>query len=538
MKARTEYGAKTKVMKPPHRIEQEIFRHQTVLILIMAFLLAVAGSMIMVVKEIKTDDQNLINIAESTARTRMFDETGDPEHMIKFFDSLKESLSNIDVISIVDQNGKRVYHSNHELIGTDYDGIIPDFNHISNSNKEGSKSYTESAIGPSGTQRRAYAAIYNPDGSYYGFVMAIMLRKNINVQIRNIILVFLMITLAAIFMEIYLSRRLSSGIKESLMGYEPDAFSAMFKIRDNILESIQEGIVAVDSEGKTRFCNEAAVEMLGMENVSAYATAALARTIESGQNEKNIQEQTVSGTPLIVDKISIMDDGKVAGAVALLHDRKEYTKLMEDLAGTRYLVDSMRANNHDFTNKLHVILGLIQMGKYPEAASYIENITLTRQEIISKIMHMVDEPTIAALLIGKTVKASEMNVKFIIQEGSSYHYQDYPLPQETLNTIIGNLIDNAYDAMNVEMDYNNRKELLFGIYSKPGVLLITVDDTGLGIAPENLERIFENGFSTKGENRGTGLYQSKQLIDALGGTITVDSLEGTGTSFTVTFKKG
>ena len=73
-------------------------------------------------------------------------------------------------------------------------------------------------------------------------------------------------------------------------------------------------------------------------------------------------------SPLV--EVPVKEDGIISGAVALLHDRTEYTKLMEELSGTKYLVDSMRANNHDFTNKLHVILGLIQIGEYDKAVSY------------------------------------------------------------------------------------------------------------------------------------------------------------------------
>ena len=209
---------------------------------------------------------------------------------------------------------------------------------------------------------------------------------------------------------------------------------------------------------------------------------------------------------------------------------------MEDLTGTRYLVDSMRANNHDFTNKLHVILGLIQMEMYDEATSYIQNITMVQRETISKVMNCINEPAIAALLIGKIARASELNVKFVLREGCYYSSADISLPSEVLVTVIGNLIENAFESMN-DMNYDGQKELLFGMYSKPGALLITADDTGSGISDSNIGRIFENGFSTKGSGRGTGLYQVKNLIEAAGGKINVESQEGIGTSFTVSFKK-
>ena len=75
------------------------------------------------------------------------------------------------------------------------------------------------------------------------------------------------------------------------------------------------------------------------------------------------------------------------------------------------------------------------------------------------------------------------------------------------------------------------------MYSNPGALLITTDDTGSGIEEGNIDRIFENGFSTKGNGRGTGLYQVKKLVENAGGNINVESQEGVGTSFTVSFKK-
>ena len=116
-----------------------------------------------------------------------------------------------------------------------------------------------------------------------------------------------------------------------------------------------------------------------------------------------------------------------------------------------------------------------------------------------------------------------------------YSNTDISLPSETLVTIIGNLIDNAFEAMNEGYDYETQKELLFGIYSRQGAVLITTDDTGKGISKKDLEHIFENGYSTKGHGRGTGLYQVKTLVEGLGGTITVESQESVGTSFSVSF---
>ena len=523
-------------------IQKMSFRFQIILIVTLALFLGFAGSFINVQFEIERRDQNLQNVAEAIAKSPLVVEAEysnmDFYPLLKeYLDSLCDTLKDIDVISVVTKESTRLYHSNEELIGTVYDGTIPDF-------KEKSRDYyTTTDNGPSGTQRRAYAAIYDEEGNYAGFVMAIMLMKNIKNETIQIILTFILITIIAILIELFISAELSNKIKKSLLGYEPDVFTSMFRMRDNILESLDEGIVAVDKVGKVQFINKSAVEMLttdGKEDsfIGKYVSN-LSNTIPALNPlcaSKTSRSVSSAYDNILIDTIPIKENDSVTGTVGILHDRKEYTKLMEDLTGTRYLVDSMRANNHDFTNKLHVILGLIQMEMYDEATSYIQNITMVQRETISKVMNCINEPAIAALLIGKIARASELNVKFVLREGCYYSSADISLPSEVLVTVIGNLIENAFESMN-DMNYDGQKELLFGMYSKPGALLITADDTGSGISDSNIGRIFENGFSTKGSGRGTGLYQVKNLIEASGGKINVESQEGIGTSFTVSFKK-
>ena len=503
-------------------IQQTLFRTQLILIVSLALFLGVAGTLINLHFETQKRDQNLRNVAEAIAQSPLLTEDKKDAVMLnEYLDSLIATLDNIDVISVVNSANIRLYHSNHELMGTVYDGTHPDFA----GKTEGY--YATNDKGPSGTQRRAYAAIYDEEGNYVGFVIAVMLMQNIHRETFQTAFIFVLITIAAILMELLITKELSGTIKKSLMGYEPDVFAAMYKIRDNILESLDEGIIAVDGNGKVQFVNDAAETML-----EAVERGLGKRII--GQSLKDYQLETET---ILADHAPIKENDKSIGEIVILHDRAEYTKLMEDLTGTRYLVDSMRANNHDFTNKLHVILGLIQMQMYEEAVSYIENITIVQRATISKIMNAVNEPAVAALLIGKTARAAELNVKFVFREGSYYSKTDMQLPSELLVTVIGNLIENAFEAMNECEDYNQQNELIFGIYSKPKAVLITVDDTGTGIAPEHLEHIFENGFSTKGSGRGTGLYQVKQMVERANGSIVVESQEGIGTSFSVSFIK-
>ena len=176
--------------------------------------------------------------------------------IVEYLDTLKDTLDDIDVISVVNKEGIRMYHSNHALIGTKYDGNMPDFK----SNTDGY--YTVDESGLSGSQRRAYAAVYNKDGEYDGVVMAIMLMKNIKTETVQMLFIFLLITVVTILIELVIAEELSKKIKKSLMGYEPDVFTAMYKMRDNILETLEEGILAFDTNGIIQFVNESALRML------------------------------------------------------------------------------------------------------------------------------------------------------------------------------------------------------------------------------------------------------------------------------------
>lgn len=522
-------------------IQQSFFRTQLVLIISLALILGVAGSLINIHFETEKRDQNLRNVAEAIARSPFLSNHSsinnvDHKMFSEYLDTLKETLEDIDVISVVNRESIRIYHSNHDLIGTRYDGNMPEFENHAESY------YAVNENGPSGSQRRAYAVVYSEEGTYLGVVMAIMLMENVNSEIMQMLFIFFIITVGAILMELIVAGELSEKLKRSLMGYEPDMFTAMYKMRDNILETLEEGILAVDEKGIIQFVNDAAVRMfsdlpatklLG-QSIDIFGDEILSRTIKNGDKELNV---SLAKADILLDRVSIKENDCIVGAIAILHNRAEYTKLMEDLSGTRYLVDSMRANNHDFTNKLHVILGLIQMELYDEACLYIQNITMVQRENISKVMNAVGEPAVAALLIGKIARASELNVNFVLQEESCYSSADMDLPAEMLITVIGNLLDNAFDSMNDSSNFKGKKELVFGIYSKPGAVLITVDDTGSGIKETDLDLIFEKGYSTKGEGRGTGLYQIKSMVENFGGKITVESQEGVGSAFSVIFTK-
>ncbi len=405
-------------------LRKKIQLTQFILIVVTALLMSVGGLVINIGFSDKTASEEQQDMSGMITRLFCFTKDFSHEELCAYMDSIVQELPKIDVISIVDKDRIRLYHTNHSLIGTKYDGTIPDFKSHLNGH------YTENDKGPSGPQRRTYSAIYDENGNYSGFIMVIRLRTSIrNATVRA----------AGLFFAV---------------------------------------------------------------TVMAMLVAFLFRAYIS----KNI--------------------------------KKEFLEFTEDFEGTKFLVDSMRANNHDFTNKLHVILGLIQMEEYEKAKSYIENISIIQKETISRIMSAIENPSFAALLVGKIARASECNVKFILQEGIRFRDGDIDVPSEALVTITGNLIDNALDSMNSpNFDAEKSNELTFGAFTKPGELLITVKDTGQGIPADIQQKIFERGFSTKGTGRGVGLSHTRQLVESLGGKISVESQAGKGACFMVALKR-
>ena len=212
-------NGKTKVQKNNtiKHVQQMFFRTQLILIITLALFLGFSGIVINIQFETEKRDQNLQNVAEAIAHSPILTDKNSVNEnttmvLTEYLDSLKETLDDIDVISVVGKNNVRLYHSNHELVGTTYDGTIPEFE----ANLK--EYYTADETGPSGTQRRAYAAVYNGDGEYVGFVMAIMLMKNIRSEIIQTLFIFTLITIAAVLMELLISAELTARIKKGLLG--------------------------------------------------------------------------------------------------------------------------------------------------------------------------------------------------------------------------------------------------------------------------------------------------------------------------------
>ena len=199
------------------------------------------------------------------------------------------------------------------------------------------------------------------------------------------------------------------------------------------------------------------------------------------------------------------------------------------------MLDTLRAFNHEFLNKLHIILGYLQTGETKKAMDFITNSSLVSSQSIRETAACIRVSRICALVIGKMMHAAELGIHLTVAPDSSCLERDLLLPPDSYITIIGNLLENAIEELTASG--SNIKEITLGLYCRPDCTIISCEDTGNGIRTELLSNIFEKGVSSKGENRGTGLYLIHQIVSEQHGEITIDTEPGEGTCFTLTFTR-
>ncbi len=486
-------------------------------------------------------DEKLMNAALMVAQSpfvidSLETQTSRPE-MIQFLENSIHSVSDIDTIVVADSQNIQLYHPNPELIGQPYQGKVQQRIF------DGEGPFNSDDTGSSGAERCAYAPIYGQDNLLLGFAMVGINIRSLSGIIHSITAQYIFLGFLAVILGFFLSQQLSKRIKSALLGYEPEVIGNLFQQRSDILDALEEGILAIDRDHRVMYVNHAASEILGgaVSNVigkplsQAFPGSVLDRVMRTRRAEYYVDLSAATQKPILANRLPILENGKPVGAVAIFRDRSEVARLAEDLTGAKHMVEAMRAYTHEFMNKLHVLMGLLQLQEYQQAEDYIMETARIQKEAVGAITARVEDPSAAALLIGKTSRASELGIKLSLELSSHLSGGNAFLPSEAYVTILGNLIENAIEALN--QTSRTPKEILVGLLEKGDTLLISVDDTGPGMSPEATQRIFHQGYSTKSKHRGTGLALVKEIVDAYQGTIRVESALGTGTSFIITFHR-
>jgi two-component system CitB family sensor kinase len=244
----------------------------------------------------------------------------------------------------------------------------------------------------------------------------------------------------------------------------------------------------------------------------------LPRVLRSGNAESD-QSTQLNGRAIVVSRIPVVLRGKLVGAIATFRDQTELEDLARELQGARTYADTLRAQAHEFANKLHTIAGLLELGWHDQAVAFITQATREQQEWINDLPARIADPSLVALLVGKASVASERGITFSVSARSRLGPLDGL--SDVMATVTGNLIENAFDAV----EGQPRRGVVVSLRERDGHVNVEVRDSGPGVPRPLMGRIFETGFSTKepahGGPRGLGLALVKRLVTQHGGEISM-----------------
>ncbi|MEG2176698.1 MAG: sensor histidine kinase, partial [Oscillibacter sp.] len=435
----------------------------------------------------------------------------------------------LDIVTICDTRSIRLYHVVHARIGQHFVG-----------GDEGpalaGESYMVDGVGTLGLQRRAFCPVRDKDGTVLGLVVASTTMLRLQTMREEITRTYEKLAVVVVFASLLVAGLLSLYIHRILLGHGPEELIHSYLTQSDMLNNLDEGIVSVDSQGKIQLVNRAAIAMLaqGTEPLEGELLDRLIRD-ERGESLLTSSKGNVptSRPNVLCCSIPLEKENRRTGTTLILMDRTEAMRSAERLNGTRHIVSTLRANTHEFMNKLQVIFGLIQMGRQQEALSYIGDISATHAESVGPVLQHIHNPNVAALILGKLNNMRELGIRLTLLANSDLPEHSAYLSTSNLVTVVGNLLENGMEAVNAKLE-DGPRSIVLQITEDAHGLLISLSDTGTGISPEILPRIYEPDFSTKAtEGRGTGMSLVREIVDRSGGSIEVDSDPSVGTSFTI-----
>ena len=393
------------------------------------------------------------------------------------------------------------------------------------------REYVGVQTGTLGRSVRAKVPIRDRRGDVIGLVSVGILEDAVSAQLRNDLPVLLIPPLIGLGLGVLGSILLARRIKRQTFGLEPSEISTLLEQREAVLHGIREGMVATDPGGRVILVNDEAKRLLELdESIVGRAFADVlppghVRDVVEGSVVGPDQVVLVNDRVLVANRMPVTVRGRDVGAVVTLRDRTELEVLLRELNDVRSLADALRAQEHEFAHRLHVIAGLLELGRYDDAAGFISKSSHVHQELVASVIENVGDPTLAALLLGKAAVASERGIELRVTADSRLP-EGYGDPRE-LVTVVGNLVDNALDSVASV----GGGSISVTLRDEPGGVVVQVRDSGPGVEPELVDEIFRDGFTTKVANgtgrRGLGLALVSQTVRRReGGYITVENDSG------------
>ena len=444
-------------------------------------------------------------------------------------------------VVIGDAAGLRLAHPNTAKLGASM--MDDDNDEISPTLSQG-RAVISKAEGSLGWSMRARAPIFDPLGEQIvGLVSVGYLLDSIETVIDSYRATLLWVILAAFCISLLTALWFANHFKKAIFGLEPEQIGQLYQERIATLESVREGIIAVNAEGQITTINKAAVQFLELEDHIQWQGQNISKVMPESpmldtqpHNAEFDKEVWFKQKPYIVNRLPLRNESAIIGLVASFRPKDELDLVSQQLSRVQQYADSLRSQTHEYTNKLHTIAGLIQIGASDQALNLIGQENQAHRALIKLLMSTVSDAILAGCLLGKYNRAKEIGLDFSIDPNS--HMNDLPahLPSDQLASMVSNIIDNAFEACLADTAHGTQISLTMTDFGTD--ILFEVEDQGAGVDSSQRELIFTKGYSSKsGDEHGLGLHLVQKLATRFGGYVVMEPVALGGSCFTISLPK-
>lgn len=463
----------------------------------------------------------------------------DPAAVIQPLVSPVQQATNAEFIVVGNKDEIRYSHPNPEQIGKK---MIGEDNRRALENGE---SYISKATGSLGNSMRAKVPVYNGD-EIIGVVSVGFLTVDIPALVGDYRMELWLMLFVIAAVALLVSIGIASYIKRMLHDLEPEEISHLLFQKETILQSTHEGIIAVNDNGEITLLNQMAQRLLfnNIDDAGSLIGQPIQRLFPSSElleiletRESHFDREKLYGNHAVyVNSRPIVYEDAVIGAVSTFRHKTEIDKLTKELSSVKQYANALRAQTHEFANKLYTISGLLYLDRKEAALDFIRLEQDVQQESIRQLIEKVSDPLISGILIGKMSQAGELQIHLMIDPDSRLKAILSEPQKQALLSAIGNLLDNAMYAVKSKPAENRRISLYFTDVGED--ILFEIDDSGTGIPPEEANNLFIEGYSLKpGSDRGYGLSTTQRLVTLAGGEIHIEESEFGGACFVVSLPK-
>jgi two-component system, CitB family, sensor kinase len=426
-------------------------------------------------------------------------------------------------VVVTNAQGIRLSHPNPRLIGMPV--WYPDKDVPSSETFRTGQDWMGIEPGTIGVEAVGKAPMFS-HGKLIGEVSVGFLTTKVAGQVARTLVDLAVYFLAVLALGVLAALGLARRLKRQTFGLELREIAALLQEREAMLHGIREGVLGYDKNERIVLANDLARQLLDL--LPEFVGRPLRQVLPPGRLADVVTGE-IEGSDLLVlhgdrvlvaNRMPIRQGHRHLGWVVTFQDRTESEALKRQLDDAIGLTETLRAQSHEFANRLHTLVGLVELGRYDEAIQFVTEVSATRADLTERLQASIHEAKVVALILGKVSLADERDVRLRLMDDS---HLDGPVSDVSqVLTVVGNLIDNAIDAA-AQAPEPRRVELT--IVAVEHDLLVRVRDSGRGVPHDMREAIFMYGVTTKssaaGARRGIGLALVRKVVEGRGGMISV-----------------